>query len=129
MIFGGKIADYPGALRRWVTDDPTLGDRTREVMVTLASFEGTLSYAKHWYADVKEEKNSIWDGETWRDCWDDREGRGRTFSERFDSKSEARGWALNIVREHFSDHALKEMYEGELDWMRKMRMGLRREGD
>ena len=129
MIFGGNIADYPDAPRRW-PDGPLSGPEPREVKIVLASFEGTLSYAHHWYADVKEENNLIWDGEQWRDCWDDdKEGRGQTFSERFETKTEARRWALDIVSTHFPTHGLKEMYEGELDWMRRLRMGLRREGD
>ncbi len=130
QFLGGQIADYPDAPREW-PDGPLSGPEPREVVVVLASFEGTLSYAHHWYADVKEEHNCIWDEkeEGWRKCWADPEGEGQTFSERFETKTEARNWALDIVREHFPDHGLKEMYKGELDWMRKMRMGLRREGD
>ncbi len=125
MIFGGKIVDYPDARRRW-PDGPFSGDRDRKVRVTLASFEGTLSYAHHWYADVKEEHNVIWDGEQWRKCWDDPDGWGQKFSEKFETKSEARGYALDVVSEHFPRHALQETYEGELHWMR---LGLGREGD
>lgn len=128
LIFGGRIADYPDAPRRW-PDGPLSGDEPREVKVVLASFGGVLSYANHWYVDVTEEHNDIWDGEQWRDCWDDREGKGQSFHERFESKSEARGWALDIVKKHFPDHELQEMYEGELDWIRMARLGLRREGD
>ena len=130
QFLGGHIADYPDAPREW-PDGPLSGPEPREVKVVLASFEGTLSYAHHWYADVKEEHNCIWDGEEegWRKCWDDPEGQGQTFSERFDTKSEARAWVYDIVQEHFPTHGLKEMYKGELDWMRKLRMGLRREGD
>ena len=128
MIFGGHIADYPDAPRRW-PDGPLSGPEPREVKIILASFEATLSYAHHWYADIKEEHNLIWDGETWRDCWDDREGRGQFFSEKFDSKFEARAWAFDIVEKHFPSHALREMYKGELDWVRKLRMKLQREGD
>ncbi len=55
MIFGGYIADYPDAPRRW-PDGPLSGPEPREVKIILASFGGGYTWGSiyiKWAYDGK----------------------------------------------------------------------------
>lgn len=91
-ISGGYLEDIPKPHhRKW----PTSTER-RRVDIKIYTWRGTSLGAEHWYVEIKEEDNPIWDRRThaqsmgyeptsdylrkicgWTRPWDDKNGRGR----------------------------------------------------
>lgn len=99
-VSGGHIADYPGPHRRYYDD------RRRKRKVTVGVI--VYSIGKHYWVSMRQDDNPIWDGKSWRLCWDDKESRGRVLSRQCDNKIEVH---------HFVRHAMHFVFPGhKLDW-------------
>lgn len=112
--YGSYLKDIPKPHRlRYPNSDP---DDPRYVHIQLLSYMGVAPGATHYYAEIREEHNPVWDsrdaagwgrpGEEngWAICWDHpREWKGRIFEEQFTSKAVANGWIKDILQEHFND--------------------------
>ena len=89
----------------------------RRVDVTISSWVGTAPGARHWYAQLQEECNPVWDGVA--GCWfraaDDVAGQGRHFPPAYDlarqefvdqpdqsAYDQARAWVQALLAEHFT---------------------------
>ena len=122
-IFGGNVKDYPGAKRRFP------GKRKREVTVSVRMYYGI---GKHYWVSVKEKDNPIWDGEHWRTCWDDFEGRGRIESQSFLSMVSAQQWLESLKKKEFPKKTHKWMpidFSGITEVDEKNWLGILKEGD
>jgi len=117
MIMGGYLADIPKPHRRKFP-----GDHPREVRVRLTSWIGISPGAKHWYVDIKEEDNYLWDEaeHSWRIAWDDKKGQGPSERAEFaglDARDQALRWIRKMVRERYSN---KSLWKVERDYMRSV---------
>lgn len=106
MSYGGHLADIPLPHRRCFP-----GEWPRLVKVELTSWIGYSAGAKHWYADIEEEDNYLWDSaeKCWRIAWDDAKGKGRRERVEFagpDGRDRALKWIRSVVRKRYSDRKL-----------------------
>lgn len=116
-ILGGHLTDIPEPhYRKW----PGSSEK-RLIRVSITNY-GLLG-APHYYLDIVEEDNPVWDsreagswGRTgeptgWRNPWDDPEGRGKQFYKRCSSLMEAKGLMEEIVKEHFCSEESEVEYD------------------
>lgn len=109
---GGHLADIPEPhIRKF--PNPFV---KREVKITISRYYG---YGEHYYVSVKEESNPIWNGSTWVDAWDDKEGKGLDDLQLYFDRDEkearisamayelAIGKAKMILKKYFPDHQVK----------------------
>ena len=127
--WGTSIEDVPEPHRyKWPESE-----ETRKVRIELISFKGSSPNATHWYADLVEEMNPIWDatpdlwlGNTvergWVICHDHpKEQKGLRLESKFVSKTVAKGWIQDQWLLYFNDgkHEFTEHEPGELDWLKR----------
>lgn len=78
------------------------GPVKRRVKVRVFTYAGSCFGAVHWWADIAEEGNPIWDGNCWRTFWDDKAAEGRTVQGHLNTRDEALLWAEATCIEMFS---------------------------
>jgi len=72
----------------------------RKVTATITTWIGSYSVgAVHYYVKLEEEQNPFWDGEGWRECWDE---DGELKNIKYETKSKKR--ALELREELFKDN-------------------------
>jgi hypothetical protein len=99
-ISGGHLKDIPQPhVRKFPGPSP------RQVTIAIKRYFGI---GHHYYGSVDEENNPIWNSEdnAWQETWDDREGKGRTFSSLGDVSIDViHQWIRRILDEHFQPKA------------------------
>jgi len=124
---GGHLKDIPKPHRRWYDDKR----RKRTVEIEVMVFWGI---GHHYYVNIKEDYNGIWNTkeETWQECWDDKNARGKQFDKKFSNIIEARLWVETIRKKHFSKgrHKLVGNWDN-LQWKedKAVWLGIFKEGD
>jgi hypothetical protein len=85
----------------------------RVVKVSISTWIGMSFGAKHWYADIQEEFNPLWDKNehAWRECWDDFIGQGKKFHRNCLSEAEAVSWCAKMIPKHFKPSLHKLQYD------------------
>ncbi len=81
-------------------------EKLRRVSVDYTTFAGLSPGAKHWYVDIREEDDAVWneDRQSWVTPSDRRGLIGNRFSNSdFKALAHARKWAEMIVEENFSE--------------------------
>lgn len=114
-IFGGNAKDYPEPHKL-----KSESGEKREVTIHLLTYIGFSPGAVHYYAEVGEEDDMVWDEKenAWRKFWDHpKELKGRVFEKQFLNEANARSWIRMIVKDHFPDHDINVLYEGQHDWI------------
>lgn len=108
-IIGGKMRDYPHPhKRKW----PESSER-RRVRIEFTDWSVSIG-GRHISLKIKEEHNYLWDGEHWRECWDDLDGQGFELETKFERYEDAVKVAKAIVRIMFPDKA-----RYDIDWSGK----------
>ena len=119
MIRGGKPEDIPEPWRLRSDEEP------REVKIEVTTFKGFSPGAMHYYAEVEEERDAVWNEKhsCWQEFWEHIPHIGRKFfNNDFTSLSKARQWVLMIIEEHFSaaEYKIIGRYSyTEIDWIRE----------
>jgi hypothetical protein len=130
-LSGGHLKDIPlPHLRRSPRYAPRL------VRIVIQHYAGI---GVHWYVDIREEHNPIWNPLTnaeahpdwdniqgtewgqevigWQSAWDDDKGKGRTFhSPRLKSPHQAQNWIRETIAKHFqpeSDYDFRDVLAGK----------------
>lgn len=117
-LHGGHIKDIPPPIIRFFDDKR----RKREVRVNITVFDA-FALGVHFHVDMWEQNDSILDRRRrgsyckkpgWRECWDDQEGKGRGFHDKFDTPEQAAHFVINTWNEEFS----KKTHRLSLEHMR-----------
>lgn len=107
-ISGGYLKEIPTPhVRRW----PSVV--LRPVFVHIAVYD--VVGGKHYYPDIKEQDNPIWNAkrECWQIAWDDEQARGRAFIHPgFNRLIDAHEWVASILAEHFPPTTHKVLRTG-----------------
>ena len=106
--YGGELKEIPTPFVRRFP-----GPIKRLVKINMYSYEGVSPGAYHWWVDVTEENNPIWNPAAkeypsnkpdprWQEPWEDPDGKGRRISGHLNTKEEAVRWAEVVCVENFS---------------------------
>lgn len=120
---GGNLAEVPLPHVRFFP----FGNYRRKVIASISSYRGISIGAKHFYANLREDDNPIWDTTVngWRCCWDDPEGRGLELEQSVFTRKEAEEWIVETFRDKFSTktHKLVDRNWDVPTWLRCLREG------
>ena len=117
VIRGGNLSVIPKPhIRRYPRyGNPKQSDGKRTVLVHIYSWIGLDPDAEHYYLDIQEEGNPIWDWieKSWRFAWDDR-CHSISYNESFPDLMYAVYFARHFVKENFNNrtHSIRLRYEG-----------------
>jgi len=128
-LSGGRISErgLPDPLIRRYPNEYGI---KRQVYVRLSSFIGLSAGAQHYYVEISEEHNSIWDEDSWWDPWDDDDGKGDNTIKRLERRSfKTPLSAIQFAEQYLDEHFSKDTHE--FDWSQTMEIFFqyRREGD
>ena len=107
MLTGGHLKDIPKPHHRMY---PCKNGK-RPLRITVMRY----SCGVHFWVTITEDDNPIWDTSAydgtwggsegqvigWHSAWDDKEGKGRAFSEQCNTPREARIYIAKVLRENF----------------------------
>lgn len=119
FVSGGHLADIPKPHRRRF---PLHAIRKQLVAVEIYTWRGITLGAHHYYLDISEEANPIWDSLfcCWRCAWDDKPkpmvGQGRVDYHRgFETRREVLEFAMDHVLKNYPDatHRLNVNLNGD----------------
>lgn len=124
LMSGGRLADIPKPYRYKFPDNSL-----RMVHISILSYRGFVAGAKHFYAEIEEEDNPIWNPNPgydglptgWSLLWEHPvSAKGRRFEHVFLSRAAARHWIQTIWDVHFNDdkHIARERWGDELKWLK-----------
>ncbi len=131
---GAKVADLQVVVRQFDENGKAhhrSAVRKRYVRISIDTYRGVSPGASHYYVNVEEEHNKVLDqrdGDTasWREFNDDVVGRGKQFSEKYNSKSTAERHVRKFIQENFSPethdlHDNGSLYgkDANLKWFKK----------
>lgn len=93
---GGHLAEIPEPRVR-LHDVPGY---QREVSIHVTRYIA----GRHYWVDIREEGNPIWDAkeQTWAKAWDDRNGDGRSWGEKFNKPESAEDFIQLVLKDHFT---------------------------
>lgn len=98
--FGGHLKDY--SKEQQAARFFPGGSRKRSVTVTVTSYIGYGDpRACHYYVRLEEEHNHFWDGECWRQCWDE-DDNGLEIERQTKSRTVAARLPREMFKEHFN---------------------------
>jgi len=82
------------------------GERKRPVKARVFTWIGMSMGARHWYAELKEEPNPIWDSSehAWRVPFHDQESQGRTIQDNANTEAQAIRQVKVMFRREFSEN-------------------------
>ena len=93
-------------------------EQPRRVSVDFTTWRGTSIGAKHWYVDIQEERDAVWNEErqSWVTSTSREDLRGLKFSNGdFAARAHAKKWAEMIVEENFSPQTHEIVWEEDED--------------
>jgi hypothetical protein len=115
--FGGNIEEIPKPHIRMFSNK----QRKRKVQVEFHNWVG--NGGRHTYVSLTEEDNPIWNEKEyrWQKPWEDPEGKGQYFSNRFNTHEQAVRWAKKIAKKYFPNktHKLVRKYSDNQKWWYK----------
>jgi hypothetical protein len=117
--YGGHLKDY--TKKQQATRFFPGGPRKRMVTATITSYVGYGDpRACHYYVRLEEEHNHFWDGECWRQCWDERDN-GLEIERRTKSRAVAARLPREMFKEHFSPETHRLVTSGYADILDRLK--------